>query len=775
MRQISPRKLREFFRFLLAFLFLTLLSSCDKNTDTIVKNGIADLSNSNPSGMIVNLSGDWNFVWGKYTKPNDNIVWEKISVPGNWKKKNSSNSGSAIGIGTYHLKILLPPSENELFLVVHKARYAFDLFVNDKILIHAGNNSSDIEKFIVSQKNYLVALPNERELDIVLHVSNQININSGGIYQSFKIGDRQSILNSFILESYISIILIGIQVFIFIFHLSLYIINRNREKASLFFSLASIFMTIWTLFSSSQIHYFVFENINDLYTIKINFFSLHTAAIFYLYYVYYLYEREFYKPFLKIYLFYYLVIFIFEIINYDLSLIYYTGILSNLFGLLIFFSLLYYCKNVYIRKPEGWNFFLLSIFVVILTMLFDIFIDMLDFSFPQTIGLGILGFNFIHTFLATFRISRSIQWAEIKSEVLQTKVEIRSLELQKQKDTAEKSQKELQATLTQLIQSEKMATLGTLVAGVAHEINTPLSAIKASAENINEVIRDLEKKLDPDFNQFTTADWKLILKILPECGKSNKSLSTKEARGIKKNLVKTLEEKKLRAPEDIADSLMSLGLYNDYLAFEELFENPRFELILNFLFTLDGIKTKSNIIENSTMRVSKIVKSLKSFTHFDQSGNKSLSDIRDGLETVLTIYHNSTKHGIEVIKNYEEIPLIYCFPDELNQVWSNLIHNSIQAMQGTGKITVDLKLVDEGRTLAVSIEDNGPGIPPEIQEKIFEPFFTTKPAGEGSGLGLHIIKKILEKHNGILQLFTEPGKTRFTVLIPVEREQPKYG
>ena len=136
----------------------------------------------------------------------------------------------------------------------------------------------------------------------------------------------------------------------------------------------------------------------------------------------------------------------------------------------------------------------------------------------------------------------------------------------------------------------------------------------------------------------------------------------------------------------------------------------------------------------------------------------------------LKYYQNYLKQGIEIIKDYEDVPEILCYLDELNQVWTNLIHNSIQAMNGVGKITIEIKLI-ENENLLISIEDNGPGIPPQIKDKIFEPFFTTKPRGEGSGLGLHIIKKILEKHNAQLQLETEPGKTKFEVKIPIIKEE----
>jgi signal transduction histidine kinase len=156
---------------------------------------------------------------------------------------------------------------------------------------------------------------------------------------------------------------------------------------------------------------------------------------------------------------------------------------------------------------------------------------------------------------------------------------------------------------------------------------------------------------------------------------------------------------------------------------------------------------------------------LKSYARYDTTGEKIEINITDGIETVLTLYHNQLKQGVEVIRNYADLPAVLCYPDELNQVWTNLVHNALQAMNNKGTLTIDATQQDT--RVLISITDSGKGIPPEIKSKIFEPFFTTKPAGEGSGLGLDIVKKIIEKHEGTIEVKSVPGQTTFTVSIPI--------
>ncbi|NBU99507.1 MAG: sensor histidine kinase, partial [Spirochaetia bacterium] len=281
--------------------------------------------------------------------------------------------------------------------------------------------------------------------------------------------------------------------------------------------------------------------------------------------------------------------------------------------------------------------------------------------------------------------------------------------------------------------------------------------------------------------ELSKEDWKAVISILRLSDMAPKSVSTKELRAQTKSLKKYLEDKKIANIDLVCEFLLDLGLSSNLEKIDQILSNEKYSSLLITSSLIHSIKNKSLVIESSAIRVSKIVKSLKSYIHFENNEEMIPANLADGMETVLTILHSKLKNGIEVSKEYSITNEVYCYPDELNQIWTNLIHNSIQAMDGVGKLNIeifpDAKVSDtpdidkrdpdyKGSYIGISIEDNGPGIPSEIRTKIFEAFFTTKPVGEGSGLGLHIIGRILEKHKGVLELESEPGKTKFTILIP---------
>ncbi len=355
--------------------------------------------------------------------------------------------------------------------------------------------------------------------------------------------------------------------------------------------------------------------------------------------------------------------------------------------------------------------------------------------------------------------------------------------IEREKENAKNAYFQLEASQKQLLQSDKMITLGTMVAGVAHEINTPLGAIKASSEIIIQKVEELtnENSVVLELNK---EDWREVIVLLRLSESFPKSVSTKELRAQAKNLKKYLEDKNIADLEILTELLLDLGLGSNFEKIDNILSNEKYITLLTTAYLIYSIKNKSLVIESSALRVSKIVKSLKSYIHFENTEEMVPANLADGMETVLTILHSKLKIGIEVFKEYSITKEIYCFPDELSQIWTNLIHNSIQAMNGVGKLNIEIfpdaqirntPDIDKrdpefkGSYIGISIEDSGPGIPPEIRTKIFEAFFTTKPVGEGSGLGLHIIGRILEKHKGVLELESEPGRTKFTILIPDRR------
>lgn len=354
------------------------------------------------------------------------------------------------------------------------------------------------------------------------------------------------------------------------------------------------------------------------------------------------------------------------------------------------------------------------------------------------------------------QISISLENAELY-ENLEEKVHDRTTEL-----TA--TLEELKTTQTQLIQSEKIAALGQLIAGVAHEVNTPLGAIRSSVGNIVLSLDEILSELPAFYKSLSDEHQELFLELLNASLKDDRILTTKESRKLRRGVTHELEELGVEDADTISDTLVDMGVVDGIDTFLPILKHENYKEIVQKAYRLSGLKRHSQNIQDAAEKAAKVVFALKSYAHHDISGEKVKANIIDGLETVLTLYYNQLKHDVEVIRDFEEVEPILCYPDELNQVWTNIIHNALQAMGGRGKLAIGAHKVSNN--IVVSITDSGKGIPPEIKDKIFEPFFTTKAAGEGSGLGLDIVRKIVEKHEGKIEVESVPGSTTFSVLLP---------
>lgn len=325
--------------------------------------------------------------------------------------------------------------------------------------------------------------------------------------------------------------------------------------------------------------------------------------------------------------------------------------------------------------------------------------------------------------------------------------------------------KQLQATQDELIQSERMASLGQLIAGVAHEINTPMGAIRASIDNISKSLDSALRDLPHLFQTLSPDRLSDFLALLEFERQSSQLLSFREERKLKRSLRNELETRGIDNADTLAATFISLGITQDFEWLMPLLQDRDRDAILDTAENLAILQKNSENIKLAVERASKIVFALKTYSRQGNSGQMTQFLVTEGIDLVLTIYRNQLKQGVEAIKKYDKIPPIYCFPEELNQVWTNLIHNAIYAMNNQGILEIFASQRDQ--FVLIKFIDSGCGISPDIQEKIFDPFFTTKPSGEGTGLGLNIVRKIIEKHRGKIEVDSQPGRTTFTVWLPI--------
>jgi signal transduction histidine kinase len=316
-------------------------------------------------------------------------------------------------------------------------------------------------------------------------------------------------------------------------------------------------------------------------------------------------------------------------------------------------------------------------------------------------------------------------------------------------------------------QRDRLASLGKLSAGLAHELNNPASAAKRAASQL----RDVLTKIRNASHELGARELTVAQKS--EIDKLEASFVQHEEPPPDPLTVSDLEEQ--------IDSLLRSHGQNDLwqMAADLARKNIKPEALESLFATLDADTARAalvriaasvevaallNEIESGTSRISDLVRAIKEYTYMDQTPVQNV-DIVKSLETTLTILNHKLKRGVVVQRDYQRIPLLVnSFGSELNQVWTNIIDNAIDAMHGKGELR--LRVYRQDDSVVVEIADNGPGIPPDVLPHIFEPFFTTKGVGEGTGLGLDTVQRIVKKHRGDIQVDSKPGDTRFQVWLP---------
>ena len=326
-------------------------------------------------------------------------------------------------------------------------------------------------------------------------------------------------------------------------------------------------------------------------------------------------------------------------------------------------------------------------------------------------------------------------------------------------------------------QREKLASLGKISAGLAHELNNPAAAASRAAESLRESVsagRNANLRLD-----------RLAL-----TGEQRSALADLEQRVLDRvaslacadadPLERSDREQALGASIErygIADAWPLAAILADAGAnagqFESVADTLPAQAVGDVLCRITASLLVVGLvdqIENSTRRISELVKAVKEYTYMDQGPQQEV-DIHAGLDNTLLILNHRLKHGVEVVREYDRsLPRICAHGSELNQVWTNLIVNAIDAMGGKGELRIRTSRERDG--VMVEIVDNGPGIPPEVKAHLFEPFFTTKGVGEGTGLGLDTANRIVRQHHGRIRVETRPGETNFQVTLPVTLPKP---
>lgn len=693
---------------------------------------------------ILALQDHWIFTPGEWNlSPNEKSFPIELSVLLNWNQINPTKPGipEGLGIGTYSILLRLPPNAPPLGVYLETIRTTSWIYQDTTLIGKIGDPGKAEEETETMNRERIILplLPSDKEFTRITFQVKNYTINHGGLWKEIKMGtvsDLERLHMRLLSEE--SLIAGGLLI-LGIYELGHYLI-RKRMISSLYFFFFCFLMFLRIITTGEKSLLYLSPGFPSIWLFRLEYFSFYAGMTVALLYLWTLTHK-----------------FLSQRVLIPVLLLFSPGIFLCFAGspyiingtLWIFqlLSVLYLALCIYLviryilAKGEGYWFFSLSFLLLVLATANDlIFFNNGGKNSTQLLQYGLLCFVVFQALFLSKRFTKEILDAEGN----------------------------LKAAQYQLVQSEKLSSLGTIVAGVAHEINSPLSAIKSSSSLLTEKLQSTFQNLPILTKSFSEHEWTILEAWIQIACNSMDSLTTKEMRLIKREMITVLEGKGIAISEDLADFLVSIGCKEFLDSWIEPFQKESGKNFLESIKEIISMLQNAQTIQIASERAGKIVKSLKNFSHFDPNAEKKSASINESIETVLIILNSNFKGGVELVKELGEVPSIPCYPDELNQVWTNLIQNAVQAMDGKGilKVKTEFRSFGKENFVAVTIEDSGKGIPKEYKEKIFDPFFTTKPVGEGTGLGLHITKQIIEKHEGKIEIESQAGRTAFTILLP---------
>ncbi len=326
-----------------------------------------------------------------------------------------------------------------------------------------------------------------------------------------------------------------------------------------------------------------------------------------------------------------------------------------------------------------------------------------------------------------------------------------------------------------LRQSEKLATLGKLSAGMAHELNNPAASAQRSAAQLGDAFAALQASqvqiVSSGFNNEQLERVLALGQIAKERAENPVEIHALERSDREAEMEDWLESLGVLDSWDYAPTLVNLdGEISDLAALTNELEPKERSSLMSWLTIMFNIYGLISEIGLGAGRISEIVKALKSYTYMDQAPIQDV-DISEGLESTLVILRSKLKEGVIIHRDYDDnLPHIEAYGSELNQVWTNIIDNAIAAMDGHGNLFLRTRYEDPW--VVVEIEDSGSGIPEDVQPRIFDPFYTTKAPGEGTGMGLNISHNIIvQKHGGRFTVESQPGRTCFSIMLPIRHQE----